>query len=96
MVDKIALCTEKQERNIVIRHSFQEMYFLKMPTKFGNHSINSVLLLYLSTGGPWLVRFQLVQSPVQCDLKIALNSANPKYSAIFVTKIKIFYSKSAL
>ena len=36
-----------------------------------------------STGGPRLVWFQLVQFPVNCDLKMTLNSAIPQYSAIY-------------
>ena len=34
-----------------------------------------------------LVRFQLVRSPVQCGFKTALNSANPRFSAVFAWKI---------
>ena len=34
-------------------------------------------------GGPRLVWFQLVQFPVNCDLKMTLNSAIPQYSAIY-------------
>jgi hypothetical protein len=36
-----------------------------------------------NTGIPWLVRFQLVQSQVQCGLQIALNKAISRFSAVF-------------
>ena len=54
--------------------------------------VNEVNLIYENnchchfvnnTGGLQLVRFQLVQSPVQCGLQTALNSAIHRFSAVF-------------
>ena len=40
-------------------------------------------VIAVSTGIPQLVRFQIVRSPVYCGFQTVLNSAKPRFSAVF-------------
>ena len=53
---------------------------------------NAFFICNADTGIPRLARFQLVRSPVQCGLQIALNSAIPRFSAVFsLFSFQIFF-----